>query len=75
MTRRAHMTVLLWLLVAVLAPVLAGCGHAGTLIAPWERATPPPGLILTDLHDISELRTTFNEDAGKPRMIMLVSPT
>jgi hypothetical protein len=34
-----------------------------------------PGMTFTDLHDLGELRDTFNEEAGKPRLIMLVSPT
>jgi hypothetical protein len=32
-------------------------------------------MTLTDLHHLGELRDTFNEDAGKPRLILLVSPT
>ena len=30
---------------------------------------------LTDIGDISELRTRFNQDAGSPRLVLIVSPT
>lgn len=30
---------------------------------------------LTDIQDIETLRTQFNKDAGKTRLILLVSPT
>ena len=30
---------------------------------------------LTDIQDIETLRTQFNQDAGKTRLILLVSPT
>ena len=40
-----------------------------------SRPTPPAGMTLTDLHDIGDLQRTFNQDDGKPRLILLVSPT
>ena len=30
---------------------------------------------LTDIHNIETLRTAFNQEAGKTRLIILVSPT
>ena len=74
MTRGVRKGIVLWLS-AVFALILTGCGHAGGLNLPWEQAAPPAGLTLTDVHNISDLQTTFNQDAGKPRLIMLVSPT
>jgi len=52
--------------------VVAGCRHASL---PFGSAHPPEGLTLTDLHTMSDLQTLFNQDAGKPRLILLVSPT
>jgi hypothetical protein len=72
---RARLTRLLRLLPVLLVLALAGCGHLGGISAPWDRPSPPAGLILTDLHTIGDLQNTFNQDAGKPRLIMLVSPT
>ncbi|HLQ34950.1 MAG TPA: hypothetical protein VK457_19870 [Chloroflexota bacterium] len=69
------MVILLWLLPTVLVLALAGCGHAGGLALPWDRPAPPAGITLTDLHAVGDLQAVFNKDAGKPRLIMLVSPT
>jgi hypothetical protein len=30
---------------------------------------------LTDLHDVEALRGPFNQDAGRPRLTLLLSPT
>jgi hypothetical protein len=75
MTPRARMTIGLRLLPVLLAFVLVGCGHLGGVTVPWERSAPPAGMVLTDLNTIGDLQNTFNQDAGKPRLIMLVSPT
>jgi hypothetical protein len=55
--------------------LVTGCGHLPLPAAPWERHAPPAGLTLTDLHDLGELQSRFNQDAGRPRLILLVSPT
>lgn len=34
-----------------------------------------PGVVLTDMHSIDDLRTRFNQDHGTPRLILLLSPT
>ena len=75
MRQRTRLMTVLWLLPAMLALALTGCAHLGGVSAPWDRPTPPAGVSLTDLHDIGELRATFNQDVGKPRLILLVSPT
>jgi predicted small lipoprotein YifL len=75
MRRRARLVIMLWLMPSLLALALAGCGHAGGVTLPWDRPAPPAGITLTDLHDVGDLQTVFNQDNGKPRLIMLVSPT
>lgn len=30
---------------------------------------------LTDLHDVSQFQTAFNDAAGTPRLVLLLSPT
>ncbi|TMF02060.1 MAG: hypothetical protein E6I52_10180 [Chloroflexi bacterium] len=75
MRRRARLVILLWLMPSMLALALAGCGHAGGLTLPWDRPAAPAGITLTDLHAVGDLQTVFNQDVGKPRLIMLVSPT
>ena len=75
MRPRARVTIVLWLLPVVLALALTGCGHLGGVSAPWDRPAPPAGVTLTDLHDIGDLQSTFSQDAGKSRLILLVSPT
>ncbi len=52
---------------AVLVLVLSGCGE-------HVRSSGAPRTI-TDLHDISQLRSAFDTASGKPRLIVIVSPT
>jgi hypothetical protein len=30
---------------------------------------------LTDLHDVEALRVLFNQDTGRPRLLLILSPT
>jgi hypothetical protein len=34
-----------------------------------------PGVVLTDMHSIEDLRAQFNKDSGTPRLVLLLSPT
>jgi len=36
---------------------------------------PDPNVTLTNLNNVSELREQFNQDAGKIRVLLLLSPT
>jgi hypothetical protein len=60
------------LAVALVAGVLAGCGGgAGNEVAGWS-AWPQR---VTAVSNVLELRAAFNEDAGKPRLLLVLSPT
>ena len=43
--------------------------HSTSLAAPSERPA------LSDLQEVDELRVAFNRDAGKTRLVLLLSPT
>ena len=43
------------------------------LIVPHHH--PPPGVTLTDLSSVHQLKTRFNHDRGEPRLILIFSPT
>ena len=75
MRRRGPLRILLWLLPALVALVLVGCGHVGTLTPPWDRPAPPAGVSLQDLRSMEDLQQVFNRDTGHSRLILLVSPT
>lgn len=36
---------------------------------------PPVGIALTNLSSVHQLQTRFNHDRGKPRLILIFSPT
>jgi hypothetical protein len=43
--------------------------------SPLFHKTAPPGLRLSDLHAVSQLRTRFDVDRGMTRLILVLSPT
>jgi len=61
-------------LTLLLLVVMTGCGQASGSIRKSNQAS-PAGQSLTDLHDVGDLQARFNQDAGKPRLLLLVSPT
>ena len=69
-------------LVVLLTLVLVACGAPApaTTNAPpastaLSQATATPAPVLTDLHTPDDLKARFNQDAGVPWIILLVSPT
>jgi hypothetical protein len=58
--------------VLLLSVVVSGCGRAIGAVAQPEEIH---AMSLTDLRDVSDLQARFNQDAGKPRLLLLVSPT
>ena len=57
--------------------MLAALLLAAWLIAesPQFHKTAPPGLKLTDLRAVSQLRARFDADRGMTRLILVLSPT
>jgi len=59
----------------LLALLLTGCGRSNPATVSWDGPSAQAGMRLTDLHSVGELQARFDQDAGKPRLILLVSPT
>jgi hypothetical protein len=77
---KRSLVLLITCLVLLLTPLFVACSPAPPETTTAESsstalstATPAPTLI--DLHSPDELKTRFNQDAGVPRIILLVSPT
>ena len=62
-------------LVALFAiALLAGCGGSSKR-SDSESSAPAADPQLTDLHTTGEFRSLFNAARGKPRVVLLLSPT
>lgn len=57
-----------WVILAVVVVAAIVSGVIGSLKT-------DPGVALTDLNNIEELRVRFNQDHGSPRLLLLLSPT
>ena len=55
----------LWVAFGAIAPRTPWHGNQPVYAAP----------TLTDLKSVDELKTLFNQDRGKPRLVLLLSPT
>ena len=81
MLKRIHVlrTRLLALLLTLLLVACGAPSTATTSTPPGDvalaQATAAPAPVLTDLHTPDDLKARFNQDAGVPRIILLVSPT
>ena len=51
---------------------MAGCGSSGDAAA--NEATQQRASV-TDISNVVELRGVFNDDPGKPRLLLILSPT
>jgi len=61
---------LIWVVVLGL---VAAAGIGGSRL--FQPAKPPPGVTLTDLHDVGQLRSMFNGSRGTARLVVIFSPT
>jgi hypothetical protein len=53
---------------------LVGCGQVTSVVA--HPGTPAPGTSpLVDIQSVGDLQARFVVDVGKPRLVLLVSPT
>jgi photosystem II stability/assembly factor-like uncharacterized protein len=80
MLKRTHKSpiaflVLLFVLLFVSCSTPPATTSAPTARAALPQATPTSAPSLTDLHSPDDLKIRFNQDAGVPRIILLVSPT
>ena len=73
MLHRRLMIVLIYLV--LLAPLFVACGSAPATSTNTYSSTTGSAPVLTDISSPEALKARFNQDAGVPRIILLVSPT
>ena len=75
MLHRRLMIVLIYLV--LLAPLFVACGSApaASTTTNTHSSTAVSAPVLTDISSPEALKARFNQDAGVPRLILLVSPT
>ncbi len=61
--------------IVVLVAGLAACAHGAQLLAPHMTPPPQPPLQAIAGRDLTPVRTLFNRDADRPRILVLLSPT
>jgi hypothetical protein len=53
---------------------MVGCNQVASLVA--RPAEPAPGTSpLADIHGVGDLEARVTQDVGRPRLVLLVSPT
>jgi hypothetical protein len=60
-------------LLAATGALAAGCGGSGTQVAGSTIAAGDGSVV--ELKGVAQLRTQFDQDAGKARLLVLLSPT
>ena len=73
--KRGRAFAILFGAVALLALLLTGCGHSAVVTTLPDQPGAASSVRLVDLHAVSDLQARFEQDAGKPRLVLLVSPT
>lgn len=60
-------------LLGLTAALAAGCGGSGSKVA--TQTTSPGDRSVIELKGVAPLRSQFDQDAGKARLLVLLSPT
>ncbi len=76
-TRGGWLAATLLVLVLAVAAIQVGGLHSylAEAIARLGEGSYGPDASLIDLNDVDRLQSAFNQDVGRPRLILLLSPT